>query len=188
MRHLFCCLALVVLLALAVPAQAQLRSQVPQQVPVKVMDEGSAFTLNKLFNPEFFQMRHSYSIGHSSFGGMGLTMGEYTNTMLWQFSQKLGARVDVAFAHTPFGTGSAQALFNGKETYGKLYVQNAEIAYRPRENMTLHLSFHQSPYGSYMSPYGYGSYGGYGYNRAYRNPYRGYGSRGYGYEADFFWR
>ena len=184
MRHLLCLFAFVLFLAVAAPAEAQLRSEVPQHVPVKVMDEGesSAFRLNKLFSPEHFQMRHSYTLGYNSFGGMGLSMGEYTNTMLWRFSSKLAARTDIAFAHTPFGTGNASALFGGKDQYGKVYLKNAEVAYRPTDTMSLHLSFRQSPYGPYMSPYGY--YGA-------RRGYYGYGHPGYGYQGsdDFFlWR
>lgn len=156
----------------ATPAEAQLRTDMPRHAQVKVVEPTAGFSLNRLFSPEVFQMRHSYSLGYSGFGGMGLSMGEYTNTMMWNFGSKLAARADIAFAHTPFGTGSAAPMFGGDQTYGKLYIKNAQILYRPTERTTLQLSVRQSPYGRYMSPYGY--YGGYGYG--------GYGPA-YGYSA-----
>lgn len=189
MRSFLIVVAVVISLGfVGTPASAQLRTDIPGQAPVKVVETGMPFSLNRLFSPEIFQMRHSYSLGMSSFGGMGLTMGEYTNSMSWTFSPKLAARLDVAFAHTPLGTGSAAPLFGGQDRYGKLYLKNAEVLYRPTERTSLYLSVRQSPYGPYMSPYGYYDpygygYGGYGYDYGmYGSPYgfyRPYGSRGF---------
>lgn len=166
MRRLLFSLTLVVVLGFMVPAQGQvLREGASQQVPVRVYGEGDGFSLNKLFSPEHFQLRHSYEMSYNSFGGQGMTLGTYTSSLMWQFNQKLAARADVAFSHTPFGTGAYQQAL-GEDSSGKVYLRNAEIAYRPTENMRLHLSFRQSPYGTYANPYGYGyaPYGGNGYS------------------------
>ena len=62
-----------------------------------------------------------------------------------------------------------------------MYLQNAQVAYRPTENSLISLSIQQSPYGSYASPYGYSGY----------QPYHGssarmrVGSAGF---DDLFWR
>lgn len=152
MRKTLSLLSLVALLGLTLPAQAQLRQDAKvQQAPVKLYDQSTpSFTLNKLFSPEHFRMGHSYEMSFGSFGGSSASMGMYTNTMMWQFNQKLAARVDVAFAHTPFG---GNALGEGQS--GRVFLRNAEVAYRPSENMRLHFSVHQSPYGAYAGPYGY---------------------------------
>ncbi len=187
MRSLFIVVAVVFSLGVSSsPVEAQLRSHVPQQAPVKVVETGSAFSLNRMFSPDVFQMRHSYSLGYSSFGGNGLAMGEYTNSMLWTFSHKLAARLDVGFMHTPLGTGNSAALFGGQESFGKLYVRNAEIAFRPNERTSLHFSVRQSPYGRYLSPYGMYDPYGYGYG-AYGHPYGSYGSYGRGFMGEMSW-
>jgi len=131
---------------------------------------GDGFSLNKLFDPRFFQMRHSYEMSFGSVGGASGSMGEYTNSMMWRFSQKLAARVDVGVAHNMFGNApTGTGLPGSQNSAASIYLKNAEVAYQPMKNMTLHLSFRQAPrgYGYYMSPYGYYGNGGYGgYNGA----------------------
>ena len=179
MRKLLSLLCFVVLLGLAVPVQAQLRQDVQaQQTSAKLYGtDGPAFSLNQLFSPEHFRMSHSYEMSFGSFGGQASSLGMYTNTMMFQFSQKLAARVDVAFAHSLLNNGMRNPLGPDADR-GQVFLRNAEIAYRPTENMRLHLSVRQSPYGGYMNPYGYGY-----------NPYHGssfYGTFGSA-DRDLFW-
>lgn len=162
MRNVLSLLCLVACLAIAVPAQAQLRGDVvAERAPTKLYDAGaSGFVLNKLFSPAHFQMRHSYEMSVGSAPGGSYSLGAYTNTLAWQFSDKLAARADISFAFSPFGS-SAFGQEGGLEN-GRLFLRNAEVAYRPTENMTFHLQVRQSPYGAYASPYGAYGYGGYG--------------------------
>ncbi len=81
--------------------------------------------------------------------------------MMWQFNDKLAARVDVSAAYSP-NAGSFGNSGGNLSGEPRVFVQNAEVAYRPTENVQLHLSFHQSPYGGYGSPYGYYGYNPYG--------------------------
>jgi hypothetical protein len=152
----------------AVPAEAQLRDQVPARTaPANVMeDSGTGFLLNRLFSPEHFRIGHSYELSYGSFGGSGLTTGTYTNSMMWHFNSRLAARVDVGFMHTPLGTGNFAQQFGGQDSFGRVYLQNAEVAYRPSDNTVIHFSFRQSPYGAYMRPYGYHSPYGFGHHGA----------------------
>ena len=177
MRTSFLSLLLIALLAFAAPAQAQLRSaNSPAEASVRLYEQGNAgFSLNKYFSPEHFAMSHSFEL--SSFGGNSMSM--YTNSMQWQFSSKLAARLDVAAAYSPLGSQSGMSVTGQSDS--RVFVKNAELAYRPKENVQLHLSFRQSPYGSYMSPYGYG---GYGYNRYGGSSFQAdYGSS----NRDLFW-
>ena len=170
MRKTLSLLCLVALLGLAVPAQAQLRTDIQeQQTPTKLYaSEAPGFSLNNLFSPNHFRMHHTFEMSASSFGGRSASMGMYTNTMLWQFNQKLAARVDLSVAQ-PFG-GSAFGLEQG-QTQPQVFLRNAEVAYRPSENVHLHFSIQQNPYGSYMSPYSYYSPYGYGAYRSYGSPF-----------------
>ena len=176
MRNILSLVVLLVLLGVTLPAQAQLRNQVGnQQASTKLYgSEGAMFSLNNLFSPEHFKMSHSYEMSFGSFGGSSSSLGMYTNSMMFQFNEKLAARVDLSFAHQPFGSSNMMSE-NGNN--GQFFLRNAEVAYRPSENVQLHLSVRQSPYGSYMSPYGmYG--GGYGHYYGMRSMYAGFGDRG----------
>jgi len=170
MRRFALISTLVLVLGLSVPVRAQLRSQVTatSHAPVRVFEQGSRFLLNKLFNPAYFKMGHSYELSYGSYGGRGLMTGVYTNSLMWQFSDKLAARVDIGFMHTPLGTGAFKQQFGGRDFAGKIFLRNAEIAYRPKENVFLHFSFRQSPYGRYASPYGYDDrYASWGFSDAF---------------------
>lgn len=155
MRKTLSLLCLVIFLGVATPAQAQLRSAVhEQQATTRLYDTGaSGFLLNKLFNPSVFQMRHSVEFSMGSFGGQSSSLGMYTNTMAWQFGSTLAARVDVSAAYSPFNGGSSFGVQSNNQP--RIFLRNAEIAYRPTENMTFHFQVRQSPYGTYASPYGY---------------------------------
>lgn len=157
------CLVALLVVAAPTPAQAQLRGNVEaERAPTRLYDNGATnFLLNTLFSPEHFQMRHSYEMSVGSFGGNGYSMGAYTNTLAWQFNDKWAARADVSFAFSPFGSSGFGN--NGGLENGRLFLRNAEIAYRPTENMIFHVQVRQSPYGGYASPYGY--YSPYGASR-----------------------
>jgi hypothetical protein len=162
------------------PANAQLRQDAAKiDAPVRLYDAGgTGISLSRFFSPEVFRMSHGFELSSSSsFGGYGGgTMAMYTNSMMWQFSSKLAARVDVAMAYSPTGGSTTGSLspqgLNGQN--GKVFLRNAEIAYRPSENTLFQFSVRQSPYGRYMSPYGYngGLGGGYG-NNAFYGGFRG---------------
>jgi len=161
---------LVFSLAPIVSAHAQYAGGTGEQPEARLFNEPSGFSLDKLFSPEFFRMSHSYELSYSSFGGHGLTLGEYTNSMMWRFSTKLAARVDVAVQHTPFGvSGLDNGLPNSQSNLNGIYLKNAEIAYRPVGNLSMYLSVRQAPnaYGYYLSPYGRYGYDRYGWNRWY---------------------
>lgn len=170
---------LVVTLSLgpALAARAQYAQGAGSDAEAKLFQEPAHFSLDKLFSPEFFRMSHSYEMSYSSFGGQGLTLGEYTNSMMWRFSTKLAARVDVAFQHTPFGvSGLNNGLPVSKSNLNGIYLKNAELAYRPVGNLTMHLSVRQAPYGYgyYMSPYGRYGYDRYGFRTGFNDPYNNY--------------
>jgi hypothetical protein len=149
MRTTISLLCLVTVLSLTAPAQAQLRDDpATSSVRTQLYDTGSN-VVSKLFSDEHFRMSHSYQMSMSSFGGETASMGMYTNTMLWQFNSDWAARVDVSLAQ-PFSGASAF----GQEQSPRVFLRNAELAYRPSENMEFRFQVQQSPYGRYMSPYG----------------------------------
>ncbi len=176
------------------PAEAQLREDAAKiDSPVRLYDAGgTGVSLSKYFSPAYFQMSHGFELSSSSgFGGYGGgTMAMYTNSMMWQFSSKLAARVDVAMAYSPTGGSTTGAISPEglNRQNGKIFLRNAEIAYRPSKNTMFHFSVRQSPSGGYLSPHGYNSGygGGYGGGRYATRSF--YGSFNSGASADrLFW-
>mgnify|MGYP006274745815 FL=1 len=148
-------LCLVVVLALATPAHAQLRSTAQTgSVPTQLYNSGQAAVdaLGQLFGADHFQMAHSYEMSFASAGNQSASMGMYTNTMMWQFNSKWAARMDVGVAHSLHGSALG-------DQNGRVFLRNAEIAYRPSENTQFRLQIQQSPHGRYARPYGYRGYG-----------------------------
>jgi hypothetical protein len=76
-------------------------------------------------------------------------MGMYTNSMMWQFNSDWAARMDVSVSH-PFTQGGG--AFGRQDA--RVFIRNAEVAYKPSDNLQVRMQFQQSPYGRYASPYG----------------------------------
>lgn len=179
---------------LAAPASAQLRADLPGgPSPAIVQTAPGSTSLAGLFASENFRVGHSYELSYSSAGGQGIGLGVYTATLGWQPTDNLAARVDVGVAHSPFGSEGVQnALFG--DAPARVFIQNAELAYRPTEGTEIRLQFRQSPFGRFASPYGYGPYGGslYGYAPGF-SPYGGpfggsHFSARFGSDSDLFFR
>jgi hypothetical protein len=154
MRYSLSLLAFLFVLGTALPAQAQLRDDVKartQPGQTQLYDSGApAFSLNRFFSPQHFRMQHTVEMSTGSFGGQTSTLGMYTNTMMWQFSPQLAGRLDVSIANDFSGN-----MIGSDGSSSRVFIRNAELSYQPRENMNLHFSFRQSPYGQYANPFGY---------------------------------
>ncbi|PAP78562.1 hypothetical protein [Rubrivirga marina] len=157
-------IALAALLAFAVPVRAQRAADVPARpAPVVLSETPSTLGLGQLFNAETLKFSQSYEASYSTGGFGSLGLGVYTASLRWQPTQNLAGRVDLGVMHGLFGSDQLQSGL-GLESPGdtRVFLRNAEIAYRPTENATLHLRVQQSPYGAYASPYGYGARSGFG--------------------------
>lgn len=114
------------------------------------------------------KMSHSYSMSFNSFGGNYQNVNAYTNTMQFQFSDRMNGRVDVSFLHSPFG---GNQNFAGSSNFqNQVIIRNAELNYKLSDNAFIRVQYQQLPSG-----FGYG-YNPYGYNRfnRYRNNWMWY--------------
>jgi hypothetical protein len=152
-------------------AKAQFKSEIEKKDNIFEPIEGSQSNLILgLFNPENFSMKHSYSFIYSNFGvsGMGMGIGIYTNSMKYKFSDNLNAKIDISLAHSPFGS-SNKSLVN---KFSGLYINRAEVNYKPFDNFLIQVKYRQLPAYSY-SPYMYFNYGlGYDPFYDYDDPFR----------------
>ncbi|WP_412062004.1 hypothetical protein [Rubrivirga sp. IMCC45206] len=178
-------LALAALLASAVPVQAQRAADVPgRPAPVSLAGSPAPLGVGDWFAAETLKFSQSYEASYSAGAGGSLGLGVYTASLRWQPSSKLAGRVDVGVAHSPFGSSGLQSAL-GVDGDPRVYLRNAELAYRPTENALIHLSIQQSPYGTYAAPYGYG--GGYQRGLGY-GPGLGYGAGVGPAPGDLFFR
>ena len=144
-------------LAFSLTAFAQFKQKNTEQPRVSdsFIQPQSASDWFALFNPNNFQMRHSYSASYTAFGGQGIALQNYTNTMMYQFLPNLDARVDLSLQNSPYSTFD----YRMQNQFSKAYVSRAEINYRPWENTTIRLQYREVPFSFYGNGY-YSPFGG----------------------------
>lgn len=99
-------------------------------------------------NPDNLQIHHSLSMSYTSFGNQGIALGVYTGSLNYKFNDKLDLQVAASVVNTPYSSyGQEHAdQING------VYLNKAQLNYRPTEDMVISVQFSQMPY-SYYSPY-----------------------------------
>jgi hypothetical protein len=121
----------------------------------------SSGSLFGFLNSENFSMRHSIGMSYASFGGQGIALGTYTNSMMYRFSEDLNVQVDASIVHSPYSTF-------GKEFQNDLsgiYISHAAVNYRPWKDFHITLQYNQYPGSYYYNPFS--SY----YNRGFFGSY-----------------
>jgi hypothetical protein len=111
-------------------------------------------------NPDNLIMNHSYSMSYTTFGGNGVALGVYTNSLLFKFADNLNLEVDASLVHSPYSSfgKNHQNMLNG------IYLSKAQLNYQPWDNFNISVQYRSLP-GNYYSPYS----GFYGYNRNFFN-------------------
>jgi hypothetical protein len=120
--------------------------------------------LLSFFNPDNFKMRQSFSMGYMTMGGQGLSLGTYTNSMMYKLSSKVDVQADVSLQTSPYSS-FGQRL---QSSLTGAFLNSAAVNYRPTDNMLLRVSYQRIPYGfnSMFSPYA-GFYHGMGNDEGY---------------------
>ena len=148
------------ILVAGVNLQAQLKSQLPQDLSVseaiKIPGVGSTGSALSFIDPNRFFMHQSYSLSFLSCGGGSASLGVYQNTMSYIFSEKLAMNARLGFMHNPLSIGN---LTNQSNLMDNL-IYGADLIYRPKDNTMFRISFDKSPYyrRSGFYPYGYYQY------------------------------
>jgi hypothetical protein len=151
MRVLLLLCAVVMVVGVGV-APAQFKSQVAEENRLSqgIYSQSSSSGLFDWFDPSKFSMHHSFSMSYMTLGGgQGMSLGTYTNSMLYEFSDKLNARADISLSYSPYNSFSSGLTGSRRNDLSGLYLSRAELNYRPWENTRIQLSFRQLPYGSY---------------------------------------
>ncbi len=117
---------------------------------------------SNIFSPNKFQMNHSISMSYSSFGGNGIALSTYTNSMAYRFNNNLNVEVDASIVVSPYSSFGRE---HQKEING-IYLSRAQLNYSPTKNMHITVQYLNAPPGSYYYPNNY--WGG-----AFGNPFIG---------------
>jgi len=118
----------------------------------------SSFSLFSFINPQNFNMQQSVGISYSSFGGQGMAMGVYTNSMSYKFTDNLNVQLDASVINTPYSTLGKQ--FNN--SMSGFYISNAAINYQPWKDVYISVQYRNVPYSMY-SPFSYSGNYRYGF-------------------------
>ena len=148
------------LLLAASSTKAQFRSQASAESRVAggLMHNSSPSLFLGWFDPARFHMRHTFDISYITSGGQGLSMGTYTNSMMYEIADNLNARADVSLSYSPYNSFST---FNNKRSdLSSVYLRRAEINYMPFKDVLVQFQYR-------TIPYGYGAYSPF-YNPWYR--------------------
>lgn len=123
---------------------------------------GSTTNLLGFLNSDNFVMKHTLSMSYTTFGGNGISLGTYTNSMFYKMMDNLNVQADVSFVYSPYSSF-------GKDFQNQvsgIYLSRAAINYTPFKDMHVTFQYRNLPYGSYnYSPF----YGG--YDSYYSNPF-----------------
>ena len=134
---------------------AQYKEQFEKPVDYKSgILNGNSSTLFGFFNPANFSMHHTFDLSYQAFGGGGLALGVYTNSMFYKINDELNVQADISVVNSPYNSF-------GKEFTNQIngfYLSRAQINYKPSDNTTIMLQYRNVPM-SYYSPYGYYGYG-----------------------------
>lgn len=148
---------ILILIVFNLSLLAQFREDANKKVDIKsgITNYSPSSLLLGFINPQNFQMNHSFNMSYTSFGGEGLALGIYTNSMSYQFAENLNIEADISFVNSPYSSLGEE---HSKQLNG-IYLSRAQLNYKPSENMFITIQYNQLPYNyGFYSPYKYSRY------------------------------
>lgn len=148
-------LVIIFFLGFSISIFAQYRDNGMNLPSVKegIVDENSGFSIGFL-NSENFHMSHSISMSYTTFGGNGISLGTYTNSMYYKLMHNMNVQLDVSFVYSPYSTFGQ----NFQNDINGIYISRAAINYSPFKDMHISVQYNNLPYSNYyFNPY-FGSF------------------------------
>ena len=99
-------------------------------------------------NSNNFEMHHSYDVSYSSFGSGSLALTTYTNSMYYQFSNKLNVEVDASVVYSPYSSFGK----NFQNDLNGIYLSKAAVNYHPWKDVFITVQYNHLPV-TYYSPF-----------------------------------
>ena len=124
-----------------------------------IKNYNSSFVLG-FINMKNLEMHNSFSMSYSSFGGQGLALGVFTNSLFYKFNDNLNFLLQTSIVNSPYSTMG----MNFSKNLNGIYIRRAQLNYRPTKNTFISIEFSNDPTRC-VNPY----YGGGYYNPFYNN-------------------
>jgi hypothetical protein len=142
---------LLIFMFFAIVINAQFRDEINNSADIKngILNNSSSGSLLGFINPDNFSMHHSFEMSYSAFGGSGIALGTYTNTMAFKFNDQMKLETDLSIVNSPYNTFGKDFSKN----INGVYLSRAQFTYKPLENMSVIVQYRQIP-GGYFSPFG----------------------------------
>jgi len=112
-----------------------------------IVSEQSGGSIFSFLNSDSFHMSHSYSLSYTGFGGQGLALGVYTNSMLFNLSNNFNVQVDASVVHSPYSSLGK----NFSNSLTGIYLSRAAINYKPWDDVYISVQYQNIP--NYYYPY-----------------------------------
>ncbi len=103
--------------------------------------------LSNFLNPNNFKMKHSVSMSYSAFGGNGVALSTYTNSMAFRLTEKMNLEVDASIVASPYSSFGKehQKSING------IYLTRAQLNYKISKNSHLTIQYLNFPKDNYFN-------------------------------------
>jgi hypothetical protein len=156
-------IVLIIVVGLTLTGFAQFKDSGLNNPEVKdgIVDHSGGGNLFGFLNSDNFQMKHSYYMSYSAFGGQGFALGVYTNSMFFKINPDLNVQTDISVVNSPYSTLGK----NFQNNLNGIYLSRAAINYKPFKDISISLQYRNLPgaYNPYMYD-GLGSLTGFGRN------------------------
>lgn len=145
---------LFLLIGLVLSVNAQFKEELDNKPSVRegFLNPGLSNNIFGFIDPSKFSMNHSVNMSYSAFGGQGVALGVYTNSMRYDFSNNLNLQVDASLVNSPYNT-----LGDGfTNSINGIYLSRAAVNFKPSDNTRISIEFRNGPggyYNNYYNPY-----------------------------------
>jgi hypothetical protein len=142
---------ILVLLGCTLTGYAQFRNSGVDGPDIKDGIVDHSINTGNLFgflNSDNFQMKHSYDMSYSTFGGQGFALGVYTNSIFLKINPDLNIQTDISVVNSPYSTLGK----NFQNNLNGIYLSRAAINYKPFKDVSISFQYRNLPgvYDPYM--------------------------------------
>lgn len=125
----------------------------PKIIDGIVDQSASGGSIFGFLNSDNFHMSHSYDLSYQTFGGQGLALGVYTNSMFFKLGSDVNFQTDISVVNSPYSTlgKDFQNSLNG------IYLSRAALNYQPYKDLSISVEYSRLP-GGYNPYYGFGTF------------------------------
>jgi len=103
--------------------------------------------LTNFLNPDNFQMHHTVDLSYSAFGGNGVALSAYTNSMNFRLMENLNLELDASIVASPYSSFGAEH----QKSLGGIYLTRARLDYKISKDAKLTIQYLNIPQGMYYN-------------------------------------